>query len=126
MLSQPRPTGEPLTRRVVCAVRLFGGIHGTGVVLSFGCVLPSRAPLQMYPLAVGDCEGPQWAQGHFKHSAAGANCTVLLMVLCLWEGGGADTMFVAKAVALLWGLFWGGVHIRCSHHQSGARRKYPS
>ena len=35
--------------------------------------------------------GPQRAQrakGHFKDSEVGANCIVLLSVLCLWEGGG--------------------------------------
>ena len=37
-------------------------------------------------LLVWDSEGPQGAKGHFQHEV-GANCIVLLIVLCLGEGG---------------------------------------
>ena len=64
--------------------RLFGGIYGKSVVSLFGFVLSGRAPLQMY--FFGTAKGPHWAKGHFKDNEVGAN-RVLLIVLCLWEGG---------------------------------------
>ena len=50
-------------------------------------------------------ERPHWAMGHFRDYQVGANCIVLLIVLCLWEGGGFFMVFVAKALALVRGLF---------------------
>ena len=42
-----------------------------------------------------------WAKGHFKDYEASAKCIVLLIVLCLWEGGVLNHIFVAKVFALL-------------------------
>ena len=55
-----------------------------------------------------DCKGPQQVKGYFKDSEVGANCIVLLIVTCLWEGGGVYTTFVAKAFAPLRGHFGRG------------------
>ena len=61
-------------------------------MLSFGCILSRRAPLRMFSF------GTQRAKkGHSKDSEVGANCIVLLVVLCSWERGGVSPIFVAKA-----------------------------
>ena len=84
--------------------QLFGYIIlGKGVV-GWICLL---APGTSTDVLIWDREGPQWAKGPFKDHEVGANCSLLLTVLCLWEGGGVDASLVAKAFALLRG-HWGG------------------
>ena len=69
---------------------LFGDVHREGVVLP-GLLLGTSA-----------------AKSHFKDCGMGANCLVPFIVLCLWEGDGVDTTFVAKAFAHLRGHFGRG------------------
>ena len=74
-------------------------------MLLFGFVLSRWAPLRMYFF----CRtGPQQAKDHFKDCEGVANCIVLLIVLCLWEGGDVCTCFVAKMFALLRAILRGG------------------
>ena len=47
----------------------------------------SLAPGTSADVFVWDRERPQRAKGYFKDYEVGANCIMLLTVLCLWEGG---------------------------------------
>ena len=63
-------------------VQLFCDFHGKGVVLIYPHTRGTFADVVIW-----DCEGAQRAKGHFKDCEVGANCIVLLTVLCLWERG---------------------------------------
>ena len=70
------------------------------------CVAVSICPLAQAPLRMylfGFREPPHSAKGHVKDSDVGANYIVLLTVLVGRKG--VDTMFAAKAFALLQGHF---------------------
>ena len=85
-------------------VRLFGDIYGKDVVQLFG--LCSHAGQLWAPLRVYLFEEPQQTKGHFKSYEVGANGSVLLIVLCLWERG-VFIIFVATVFAFL-GAILGG------------------
>ena len=51
-------------------------------MLSFGFALSRQVDVFIW-----GCEGPQRAKGHFEDYEEVTNCTTLLIVLCLWEGG---------------------------------------
>mmetsp|Transcript_89540 Transcript_89540/g.149565 ORF Transcript_89540/g.149565 Transcript_89540/m.149565 type:complete len:142 (+) Transcript_89540:3989-4414(+) len=85
------------------------------LAISMGKVLCCRLDLSSVP---GTCGCTYFfflgtAKGQ-KYSEVGAKCFVLSIVLCLWEGGGVDTIFVAKVLALLRG------RSGCAHRKSGA------
>ena len=54
---------------------------GNALCRRLDSVLSRRAPPA--DVFVWDGEGPQWAKGRFKDFEVGANCTLLLIVLCL-------------------------------------------
>ena len=87
------------------AVQLFGDVHGKGVMLSFRFVFVCQAPLWMYLFRA--------AKRHNKPNPyrVGADCIVLLIALCLWEGGMFTQILWPKCL-LSSGPFWERVKIR--------------
>ena len=75
-------------------------------MLPLGFILSRRGTSA--DVLIWDRGGPQWAKGHFQDYQVGVNFIVLLIVPCFWEGGGVDTIFVAKQFALVRGHLGGG------------------
>ena len=91
-----RGVPETVHARHGCSAASTG--KGCCVVLSFGFVLSCRAPLRMH--LFGAARDHNGHKGHVQDHEVGANCIVLSIVRCLWEGG-VCAIFLGKVFALV-------------------------